>query len=361
MAGSMKPAQAAEHPFKTIRKIMASADGGACPGVLLMYGSEEYLVNWACSFLKESLVNPMTAALDCIRLSEDSVRASEIIAACETLPFMSKKKLVIVDADPLFASSKDEEGGEDSKKLAEYLPDIPRTTLLALVCSRPNKTRTLYKAAAKAGLVFDFTPLDGATLKSWMMKRLSAAGKKADPELLLRFAGACGYGEKDGNYSLYNLENDLNKVIALSAGDEITRQELFAIYTPPAQTNVFAMLDSAFSGSKEAAYRILADSVDLQQASKQVGVMLGFIGLICSQLEIMVEASERRAESQDFALIAKEMGTNEYRLKKALQTASKKSVPQLRAALDAAYQMEKDMKNGLMDPRLSLELFIAGL
>ena len=127
------------------------------------------------------------------------------------------------------------------------------------------------------------------------------------------------------------------------------------------QTNAFTLIDSAFSGSKEAAYRILADSIDLQQASKQMGVILGFIGLLCSQLEIMVETAERRAEGQDLAFIAKETGINEYRLRKAASAAAKRTVPQLRADLDAAYQMEKDIKNGVMDARLCIELFIAGL
>ena len=360
MANTSRQSQPAEHPFKTIRKIMTSAqETGLYPKVMLLYGAEEYLVSWACRYITGCVVEPAVASIDLTRLSEESVNASEIMSACETLPFMSKRKLVIVDADPLFSSAKDEAG--TGKKLSDYIPKIPDTTMLVLVCTKPNKTRALYKAAAKSGLVFDFTPLDDATLKGWIQKRLASAGKTADPVMLLNFAKASGYGEKDSTYSLYNLENDLNKVVALSAGKEITRQELFRIYSAPAQTNAFTLIDSAFSGSKEAAYRILADSIDLQQASKQMGVILGFIGLLCSQLEIMVETAERRAEGQDLAFIAKETGINEYRLRKAASAAAKRTVPQLRADLDAAYQMEKDIKNGVMDARLCIELFIAGL
>ncbi len=362
MADQMRPSGAAEHPFKTIRKIMSAAEqSGTWPRVMLLYGAEGYLVNWACGYIKDCVVSPAVEMLDYTRLSEDLARASEIIAACETLPFMSKKKLVTVDADPFFASSKDPEGSDDSRVLAEYLPKIPETALLLLVCSKPSKTRALYKAAAKSGLVFDFAPLDDATLRGWIQKRLASAGKSGDSLMFLNFAKASGYGDKDSDYDLYNLENDLKKVIALSAGKEITRQELFKIYSPPPQTNAFTLLDSAFSGNKEAAYRILADSVDMAQASKQMGVVLGFIALICSQLEIMVEARERKEEGQDVDLIAKEMGTNPYRLKKAMQAASKRSLDRLRASLDQAYQMEHDIKNGIMEPRLCAELFIAGL
>lgn len=341
--------------------ILSAKETGAWPRLILLCGDESYLVHWACGFLKEQVVNPAVEALDYIRLSEDEVTASAIMSACETLPFMSAKKLVQVDADPLFGSGKEGDSADSGKALAEYAAKLPESTLLVLVCSKPNKTRSLYKAAAKYGLVFDFTPLDEATLKGWLSKRLAQYGKTCDQTMLLNFVKANGYGDKESGYSLYSVENDLKKVSALAQGTEITRQDLIYIYTPPAQTNAFKLLDSAFSGNKEEAYKILNDTIDLQKASQVIGTVLQFTGLLCSQLEIMVEGTERRAEGQDFETIAHEMGTNAYRLKKALEAASKRSLPDLRDCLDRAYQIEKDLKNGIMDPRLSMELFIASL
>ena len=75
----------------------------------------------------------------------------------------------------------------------------------------------------------------------------------------------------------------------------------------------------------------------------------------------MLEAKEREAEGQRFFTIQQEMGTTEYRLRKAMGACSGKSVKDLRKDLDSAYQVEKDIKGGTMSPRLCLELFIAGL
>ena len=55
------------------------------------------------------------------------------------------------------------------------------------------------------------------------------------------------------------------------------------------------------------------------------------------------------------------MGTNEYRLRKALGVCEQRSVSELRQSLDNAYQVEKDIKNGIMEPRLAMELFISEL
>ena len=44
-----------------------------------------------------------------------------------------------------------------------------------------------------------------------------------------------------------------------------------------------------------------------------------------------------------------------------MQASSGMSPDRLRADLDRAYQIEKDIKEGLMDGKLALELFIASL
>ncbi len=350
-----------EHPFRIITKVMREAEiTGVYPRVLLLCGNEDFLISWACGYLEAGLINPACAALDCIRFTDEEADAGGIIEACETLPLLSSKKLVIADISAYFEQGRSE-SSEGSDKLCEYIPQSPESTILVLTCPKPNKTRSLYKTIAKHGLVFDFVPLDRGTLAAWMNKRLSAAGKTASREDLLRFADACGYGDKDSTYKLWNMENDLKKVVAISEKPQISLGELMACVPARAETDAFKLLDSAFSGNRSTAFSVLNDSLDLSQPSKAMGVILGFTGLVISQLEIMVEAAERKAEGQSYQTIVSAMGINEYRLKKAMQASSGLSPAKLREDLFRAYQLEKDIKDGLMDGKLALELFIAGL
>ena len=82
---------------------------------------------------------------------------------------------------------------------------------------------------------------------------------------------------------------------------------------------------------------------------ENISDILRFHGLLCSQLEIMVEARE----NPNIA------GINPYRLKKAIEASSKLSTARLKAALSACYKIENEIKSGRIDARLSLELFIA--
>ena len=352
-----------EHPSKTIVKMVQAAEQtGAWPRVMLLCGKEDFLVDWSKGYLRGKLISPAASALDCTVFSEGGLDPYEIIASCETVPLMSVRKLVIVENTDIFSAQIPKDmSTAGAAELAAYIPKIPESTMLLFTCGKPNKTKAIYKAIAKCGLIYDFTPLDDATLSGWMAKRLRAAGLAANPQDLISFARTCGYGDPDRSYTLHNLENDLKKAIAAADSQVLTLDKLMESAAPQAELNAFRLLDSAFSGRKNDAFSILAATIDSQQPSKEAGSILSFLGLICSQLEIMLEARERQSDGQSFYQLASDMGTNEYRLKKALAACERQSIPQLRERLLGAYQVEKDIKGGIMDPRLSIELFIANL
>ena len=352
----------AEHPSRTIVKMMqAGLANNVFPRVLLLCGKEDFLVDWSRSYLKEGLISPAAAVLDCAVFSEEAIEADDIIAACETPPLLSRRKLVIVDRSDIFTLTPKDLSSADVQKLADYIPSLPESTMLVFCCEKPNKTKAIYKAAAKCGIVYDFTPLDDATLGGWMAKRFIAAKKNSTKAELVNFARICGYGDAERNYTLYNLENDLKKIFALYDKEYISLEDMLAAAQGQAEVNAFQLLDSAFSGKKGRALEILHASIDAQSPSKEMGVVLSFLGLLISQLEIMLEGRERQADGMGYYDIVKDMKINEYRFKKAMEGCRSKTVPQLRSALDRAFQIEKDLKSGNMDGRTALELFIGTL
>ena len=358
MAYSYGQSSASEHPFKTIGKTMMSAqETGIWPRLMLLCGPEAYLIRWAEGYLRECAIEPATEALDLI-VFEELRYAQDLINACETVPMLSVKKLVIVRDADLFGAPASEPAAAD---IAAYLPELPESTLLVFSAQKPNRSRALYKAIVKSGLVFDFTALDDATLAAWMHKTIVSFGAEAERRDLLDLAHEFGYGGKDSAYTLYELENDLRKAAALAADGKAGPEELRAAAPRRADTDAFALIDSAFSGRKSAAYEILDANIVTELPSRQTGVVLSFTGLLCSQLEIMLEGLERREAGQSEAQIASEMNVNSYRLKKALQAASRRGSARLRKDLCNAFQIEKDIKSGAMDPRMAIELFLAGL
>ena len=349
-----------EHPSRTIVKTMqAGSKSGIFPRLILLCGKEDFLVDWSEDYLKTGLLNPATASIDCSVFSEDSIDVQSIIFACDTPPMMSTRKLVIVeDSDIFTAQAPRDMDSRDIETLAAYLPNIPDSTMLVFTSTKPNKTKVIYKAIAKSGIIYDFTPLDDATLGGWMAKRFSAAKKTASRSDMIEFARLCGYGDAERNYTLFNLENDLKIIFALYDKENISLDDMLSAVQGQDEVNSFKLLDSAFSGKKGTALKILHASIDSQAPSKEMSVVLSFLGLLISQLEIMVEGTERIEEGQKTFEIVKAMGVNEYRFKKAMAACRGKRSGDLRRALDSAFEIEKNMKSGNMDGRTGLELFI---
>lgn len=323
---------------------------GVWPRVMLLYGRENFLTAWAVQAIKTAVINPATAALDCISFSENNLDPNEIIAACETLPLMSHKKLIVA-----------EDIEETKSPLTDYIPSLPESTLLLIIMDRVNKNGTLYKTVSKTGIVYDFIPLDDATLGAWMAKRLKANGRAASATDLIHFARNCGYGDPERNYTLFNLENDLKKVFAASDKQILTLEDLMDSASVQAEVNAFKILDCAFSGKKGEALTMLHNSIDRRIPSQEAGAVLSFLGLLLSQLEIMLEGKEREEDGFGYYDIISEMKVNEYRYKKAMAACKNKSAAQLRQNLYDAFQIEKNFKTGAMDAYMGLELFIAKL
>ncbi len=324
-----------EHSYKILNRVIKS---GELPSVILLYGKERFMVDWAWRSLKKAVIEPAAESLDFTVFDDKDTSEEELIAACETFPLMSKRKMVLV---------KNFELGQSS-----YLNALPKSTLLVFALEKIDKRKSFYKSIEKIGLAYDFTPLDEAGLAGWARKRCDKISKP----VLLQFASEAGYFDKDRSYGLYDLENDLLKAAALYRDNtDISLEELMFIASAEDENNAFKLLDAAFAEKKGEAMRLLNNSVKAEKASQQMGAVLRFHGLLCSQLEIMLEARQRKEAGKNLS----EMGVNPYRLQKAVAASERLTSARLKAALSGCYRIESDIKSGKMPARLALELFIA--
>ena len=85
------------------------------------------------------------------------------------------------------------------------------------------------------------------------------------------------------------------------------------------------------------------------------------LGLITGQLELILSVKEMKDEGVPPGSIHKKLGMHEFRVKKAMAVTGLYSMADLRNALSAAYEVDENIKTGLMEDSLALEFFIAKL
>ena len=85
------------------------------------------------------------------------------------------------------------------------------------------------------------------------------------------------------------------------------------------------------------------------------------IGAIVSQFEMMLSVKQMREDGMDLTAIHKKLGGSEFRIKKMIPYVNKYSVDKLKQTLSAIYQVDRNIKTGLLEPQMALEMFIAGI
>lgn len=342
-----------EHAFKKIEKDIRND----CLGnPLFFYGREQYLIRWAISTLVEKYVNPSTKDLDLSKLDSKSMTLDTLIQQCETLPFLSTKRVVLIEDFILFAGEKlkgfPEEGEE---RLIEYLKNVPKDCVLIFTASSADKRRKLYKTIQSVGACYEFGGLDETLLRGLIEKRLRQGGKWAKPGLIGEMMQISGYYDKETDYTLYHFENDISKVIALSDGDEIKIEDIKGGITGNGETYVFDLIDALSQGNKEEAFSLLNHLLTSGVNAHKL------LALACAQFEILLIVSEMKEDGFQYEQIKEFLGIHEFRIKRAISFANRYSVVQLRNALSKAYLVDETIKSGLMDAKLALEMLVASI
>jgi DNA polymerase III subunit delta len=166
-----------------------------------------------------------------------------IIATCDTFPFLTEQRLVVIEGLPkrrkgeesaagtelskgeseVASSEKPKKGKKSGKSsaetrsgfekgLAEYVSRLPESTVLILLVDEElPASSTLLKAAQQHGKIVQCTLPKGAALESWIARRAQSIGARITPEALSLLANFIGS-------QLRLLANELDK-LAMYVGE----------------------------------------------------------------------------------------------------------------------------------------------
>lgn len=337
------------------KKFEQDRETGNLRNLLFFYGREQYLIQWAVAALMKDNVQEAAKDLDFTKFDAKSFSLDALIQACETLPLLSSKRVVLVDDAGLFGSDKRGLSEQEEEQLTQYVATISSTCLLIVTATAVDKRKKLFKAMQAAGSCYEFGLLEEVSLKQFIEKRLMKAGLHAKTEAINEIIERSGYFDKESDYTLYHLENDLVKVIALAEGKELAKQDIVLGISGNEEAYLFDLLDALSRREKDEAYsllnRLLGSGTNVYQ----------LVAVLCSHLETALLVKEMKEEGIPLGSIKDQLGIHEFRIKKAAAVADRYTIPHLRKGFRQALEIDQTIKSGLMDARLALELLIASI
>lgn len=204
--------------------------------VYVIAGKEDSLVNAECEKLVDQLLEPQQRAVGLFNADAAEVSASEVLDELRTLPFLTKKRIVLVkDADDFVS---------ENRVLLEKYFDSPSPTgiLILTVSSWPSQTK-LARKLAKVGKL-----LTVAQPKPWQLPaRLTEyAGDAHDKELTSEAAELLI--ELTGD-DLCRLYREIDKLaIFADKEDSITARDIELLIGHNRFFNCFAVIDAVIAG-----------------------------------------------------------------------------------------------------------------
>jgi len=286
------------------------------------------------------------------------VTLQELIAACDTLPFLSPHRLVIVEglldltaAGPRGRRSRRGASGSPGgpwQALADYVERMPPTTTLVLLDGDVPADGPLLDALRDKGAVRHFRLPDRRALPGWVQTRARTLG--------LRIDGRAAHllGELVGS-DLWALAGELDKLAAYAAGRPVGEEDVRTLVSAARELEVWDLLDAVVEGRPAVALK------QLRRLIVQGSNASYLLATIQGRYRRLALAREMIDAGASAVRIGQRLSASGYGLERLLDQASRHPLSRLRAAFHRLLEADVAIKRGIYDEELALELLVQDL
>ena len=338
------------------------------PVVTLLFGDDHQALHDRMEALTAQMGDPSLADMNIIRLdaAESTTREENVRNAAYTLPFLSPRRMVILNNPVNLMRS---EGGR--QKFIQMLGSLPETTALVLVqddswipsgAQRGWKNLYEYKDHNKLKIhpllewvrgAGDLVKLEICRLPAlnampgWITNEVKRQGGRMTPQAAAALAGIIGSDTGQARQEITKLLSyvDFKRPIEPEDVHELT--------APGGQADVFVMVDALALGDSRQALRHLGRLLEEQDA-------ISLFAMIIRQYRLIQMAKEARENgvTSDEA-VGRLLGTAAFPAQKALNQARRYSFESLSRIYHRLLEIDRMSKTSQMDLEVALQAFVA--
>ncbi|UCC60699.1 MAG: DNA polymerase III subunit delta [Dehalococcoidia bacterium] len=324
----------------------------------IFYGEDDFSLTEALTELKRGLGDEGTVAANTTVLQGQNTTPAELIATCDTIPFLAPYRLVIVEG--LLGQFEQQGRVKRPKKsnssswfaLIEYVGQIPESTILVLVDGGLKKSNPLLKELLPHAKVREFKPLNGSELFRWMDTRARMYGGNMSNDAARLLHSIMGS-------NLWLMANEIDKLCTYATGRSIEKDDVELLAADFREPNVFAMIDSILERRSAAATRLL------HRLEEEGAAPPYLIFMITRQFRLVIQAKDLLQQRRKASDIGGILGINrDYALRKTLEQARAYSMERLKDIYRKLLETDISIKTGrFRDDKgeLALDLLISEL
>ena len=337
----MKISQTVVSCYNThMRQLAADIKKGIYRRCYLLYGPESYNRRRYTDALVD-LFLPDRNELNLSYFYGKKTDIKEVISLAGTMPFMSERRVIVLENTGLFSTSCDE--------LADLIPGIPESCCLIFSEEKADMRLKQTKAVKADGCIALFDHLSEKDIRSFVIGRISREHRAITQSALDLFVRRC-------QNDLWQVSNELEKVISYTFGkDGIRTEDIEAVCPAPAEDRVFAMIDAILDGNEKKAMAFYKDLLALKSNPH------GILSLLSEQFRLMLHAYGTDVDDMSLKDSLQLLHVSEYRYKMALRAAKKSSKINMIRRIQMCADTESRIKTGLTGDVIGVETLILQL
>ncbi len=320
-----------------MKNIIKDIEKNELKRVYLIFGEEKYLIRTIKNRMIKGLVNDGDT-MNFTKFAGKDSSVKEIIQTCDTLPFFAEHRVVLLQDTGFFKTSNDE--------MAEYMKDIPESTVMIFIESEVDKRNKVYKQVKNIGYICECSRMNRSELSRWILVRLNKENKKITKENMNYLL------EKLGD-DMENIVSELDKLISYTMGrDVIDTDDIDAVCISEITGKIFEMVDAIGSKNQKKALDLYYDLIAVREAPMKILYML------TRQFNIMLQVKEMAQKGKSAGEMAKNMGMQSFIINKTLSQCKNFKLSAIRNAVNYCLKMEEAVKMGNMNDKMAVELVI---
>jgi len=327
----------------------------------ILYGEDDFSLHQNLEEIKQSLGDTGLLA-DTTILDGQQLTLRQLKNLCDTVPFLSPKRLIIVEGllkrfEPQpKAKGRTRQATSELKvrEIAEwqafsnYSQQMPDTSIVVLVDGKLSKNNPLLQTLAPTANVIRFQSLRGKDLRDWIQKRVTEGGGTISAGAISLLAELIGS-------DLWVMDSEIKKLLLYTSNRPITEDVVKRVVSQTREVDVFDLTDALLNRETQTAHRVLQRLIKKGMSASYLLVM------ITRQLRFIVRAKEL-AQGLPRPQVRDKLGlTSDYVLDKILSQAKAYSLPRLKEVYHKLLETDFAIKTGKYDGDLALDLLITEL
>lgn len=322
--------------------------------VYLFCGIDENLIKEDIELIKKKILEKNFMELNYVEYDGEKVTEDILLNACETLPFMSDKKVVMVYRGNFLKGKEGKSDRSEEEKvykfLKNYVKSIPEHCILIMYylfdSNRDKPSEKIKKIENSSnGVLVKVDKLKGEELRSKVKKIFDDKGKEIGKIELTLF---CNLVESNTHI----IENEVEKLCSYANGREITKEDIYEIAPQKSENDIFNLVDSISKNNIKKSLDILNELVFRGEKITYI------LYMIQRQYKLLLDIKLRNLKGYSKDAIATELRLHPYVCETMILQSKSFSEKYLEFMNMECLQCEKRLKTLSTEQKTELEMLI---